>query len=157
MADFNNNTFIKDDDWMTPLSAWEDIKHIIPSDKEIWEAFYGDGQSGHHLENLGFNVIHKEVDFFKHNLGDIIVSNPPFSLVKDIMPKLLEIDKPFILLMPVSKIATQYFKIFKNKIQIVIPSKRINFLKNTDKKSNCNFDCFYYCYKINLEDDITWL
>ena len=158
MADFKTNTFIKDDDYMTPISAWEDIKHIIPTDKVIWEAFYGDGKSGTNLEKLGFNVIHREIDFFKNNLGEIIVSNPPFSLVKDIMPKLLEIDKPFILLMPVSKIATQYFKIFKNKIQIIIPSKRINFIKNTlTKKSSCNFDCFYYCYKIGLENDITWL
>ena len=23
--------------------------------------------------------------------------------------------------------------------------------------NRCNFDCFYYCYKIGLEKDITWL
>ena len=107
---------------------------------------------------MGYDVIHNHNDFFLSNEGEIIVSNPPFSLVKEIVPKLIELDKPFILLMPVSKIATQYFKSFKNKVQIIIPDKRINFVKNgTEHKNRCNFDCFYYCYKIGLEDDITWL
>ena len=115
-------------------------------------------ESGEHLTKLGFETIHKEIDFFESDEGEIIVSNPPFSLVKKIVPKLIELDKPFILLMPVSKIATQYFKPLKNKVQIIIPEKRINFIKNgNEKTSNCNFDCFYYCYKIELEEDITWL
>jgi hypothetical protein len=156
--DFSTKSFIRHDDYMTPKSAWENIKEYIPKDKVIWESFFGDGESGSHLQELGFEVIHKEVDFFENNLGEIIVSNPPFSLVKKIMPRLLELDKPFILLMPVSKIATQYFKPFKNKIQVIVPDKRINFIKNgIEKTSNCNFDCFYYCYKIGLENDITWL
>jgi len=158
MADFTTKTFIKHDDYMTPFSAWDNIKEYIPKDKVIWEAFYGDGESGEHLTKLGFKTIHKEIDFFESDEGEIIVSNPPFSLVKKIVPKLIELDKPFILLMPVSKIATQYFKPLKNKVQIIIPEKRINFIKNgNEKTSNCNFDCFYYCYKIELEQDITWL
>jgi len=158
MADFSNKTFIKHDDWMTPKHAWEDIKQYIPRDKIIWEAFMGDGKSGEYLEEMGLNVIHNSNDFFESNEGDMILSNPPFSLVKQIVPRLIELDKPFILLMPVSKIATQYFKSFKDKIQIIIPPKRINFVKNgTEKKDRCNFDCFYYCYKIELENDITWL
>jgi len=156
--DFNCKSFSKHDDYMTPKHAWEDIQQYIPKDKVIWEAFYGDGESGNYLQELGFKVIHKEVDFFESDEGEIIVSNPPFSLVKKIVPRLIELDKPFILLMPVSKIATQYFKPFKNKIQIIIPDKRINFIKNgNEKTSNCNFDCFYYCYKMNLPRDIIWL
>ena len=161
MAGFHTKTFIKHDDYMTPESAWINIKHLIPADKVIWEAFYGDGKSGQYLENLGFNVIHKEVDFFKHNLGDIIVSNPPFSLCKDIMKRLSELDKPFILILPCSKICTSYMReYFKDDkdLQIIIPRKRIQFVKNGNELSNkCNFDCFYYCYKINLNKDIMWL
>jgi len=158
MATFNNNSFITHDDYMTPRYAWDNIKEYIPADKEIWEAFYGDGVSGTHLENMGFNVIHQPVDFFENDLGEIIVSNPPFSLVKKIMPRLLESDKPFILIMPSSKINTQYFRPWRNKgIQIIIPPKRIQFIKNGNENSNnCNFDCFYYCYKMNLPNDIVW-
>ena len=46
MAGFTAKTFTKHDDYMTPKSAWENIKQYIPKDKVIWEAFYGDGQSG---------------------------------------------------------------------------------------------------------------
>ena len=159
MAGFNTKTFIKHDDYMTPKYAWENIKQFIPRDKVIWEAFYGDGKSGTYLKELGFNVIHEEVDFFDNDLGDIIISNPPFSLSKEIMNRLYEIDKPFILIFPSSKINTQYFRKWKDKgIQIIIPRKRIQFIKDGNELQNkCNFDCFYYCYKMNLEKDIIWL
>jgi len=165
MASFNTKTFTKHDDYMTPKHAWEDIKQYIPKDKLIWEAFYGNGDSGKYLTELGFNVIHQDVDFYEHNLGEVIVSNPPFSDCKRIMKRLAELDKPFILIMPSSKINTSYFRDnFKDKgVQIIIPPKRIHFLKLVDGKtpdnykSSCNFDCFYYCYKIGLDRDIVWL
>jgi hypothetical protein len=165
MAGFHTKTFLKHDDYMTPKSAWENIQHLIPKDKIIWEAFYGDGKSGKYLEELDFDVIHKEVDFFTNNLGDIIISNPPFSQSKEILKRLKELDKPFILILPSSKINTQYVREnYKNSdLQIIIPRKRIHFEKQIDGeipenwKNACYFDCFYYCYKMNLEKDITWL
>tara|TARA_R110001632_G_scaffold65860_1_gene155800 strand:- start:257 stop:739 length:483 start_codon:yes stop_codon:yes gene_type:complete len=159
MAGFQTKTFKKDDDYMTPKYAWENIQHLIPKDKVIWEAFYGDGKSGTYLEELGFDIIHKEVDFFKNNLGDIIVSNPPFSKSKEILKRLKELDKPFILILPSSKINTQYVREnYKNtELQIIIPIKRIAFNKNGEQTKSSNFDCFYYCYKMNLEKDIIWL
>ena len=165
MAAFQTNTFIKHDDYMTPKSAWDDIKQYIPKDKLIWEAFYGDGVSGQYLREMGFNVIHEDIDFYENDLGDVIVSNPPFSDAKRVMKRLALLDKPFIIIMPSSKINTSYFReTFMNKdIQIIIPRKRIHFTKlvngvmPVDFKSSCNFDCFYYCYKIGLTKDITWL
>ena len=167
MATFTHKTFEKYDDYMTPKSAWEDIKEYIPYDKVIWEAFYGNGDSGRYLTELGFNTIHEEIDFFKEDRGDIVVSNPPFSMCPQIFERMVELNKPFILIMPSSKINTQYFrKIFAKNvdpIQIIIPKKRIQFIKTIDGevpegyKSCCNFDCFYYCWKMNLSRDIIWL
>lgn len=165
MATFTHKTFIKHDDYMTPKSAWEDIKDYIPKDKVIWEAFYGDGESGKYLTELGFNTIHEEVDFFENNLGEIIISNPPFSLSKEVLTRLKELGKPFVMILPSSKINTQYFrKLFaEENIQIIIPRKRIHFVKlvNGEKpegwKNACNFDCFYYCWKMELPKDIIWL
>jgi hypothetical protein len=56
-------------------------------------------------------------------------------------------------------INTQYIrKLFKNdKLQIIIPKKRIQFNKLVngvipDNFSNrCNFDCFYYCWKMDVK------
>ena len=164
MAGFHMKTFIKHDDYMTPKYAWENIQRYIPRDKIIWEAFYGDGKSGEYLQELGFNVIHEPLDFFENDLGDIIVSNPPFSKIKEILKRLIILDKPFILILPSSKINTSYFREWKEKhLQIIIPIKRIHFNKkingeNPNKLENaCNFDTFYYCYKMNLPNDIMWL
>ena len=159
MAGFHTKTFKNDDEYYTPKHAWTAIEQYIPKDKVIWEAFYGDGSSGTFLREMGFETICEDVDFFDNDLGDMIMSNPPFSKCKEIMPRLALTDKPFILIMPSSKINTNYFRDnFKDKnIQIIIPRRRIHFIKNNNHTTKCNFDCFYYCYKIGLENDITWL
>lgn len=167
MAGFHTKTFLKHDDYMTPKYAWENIKDYIPKDKVIWEAFYGDGVSGSYLKELGFNVIHEPIDFFTEDRGDILVSNPPFSKSKEVLTRLKELGKPFIMILPSSKINTQYVRsLFSNtddKLQIIIPRKRIHFLKQVNGvvpegwKNACNFDCFYYCWKMNLPRDIVWL
>ena len=167
MATFTHEGFLKHDDYMTPKYAWENIQQYIPKDKVIWEAFMGDGKSGEYLKELGFDVIHNDNDFFESNEGDVVVSNPPFSKSKDILNRLKELDKPFILILPSPKICTSYFrenfKSTDSQLQIIIPRKRIHFTKHIDGKpidgwkNACNFDCFYYCYKMNLPRDIMWL
>ena len=162
MANFTNKTFTNFDDWMTPKSAWEDIKQYIPNDKVIWESFYGNGQSGKYLTELGFKVVHLDIDFFSNDCGDIVVSNPPFTLKEEVISRLVALDKPFILIMPSSTINTQYVRRhLKDKLQIMIPRRRIQFDKMVDGKieesGRCNFDCFYYCYKMGLKNDIVFL
>ena len=80
------------------------------------------------------------------------------------MKRLLVLDKPFILILPSSKINTSYFREWRDKhLQIIIPRKRIQFDKLVNgvrpekNKNSCNFDCFYYCYKMNLPQDLLWL
>tara|TARA_Y100000592_G_C5370966_1_gene268501 strand:+ start:55 stop:567 length:513 start_codon:yes stop_codon:yes gene_type:complete len=169
MASFHTKTFQNHDDYMTPKKPWEDLKNYIPEKfKIIYEPFYGDGKSGDNLKEIfpDREIIHENIDFYKYSKilkYDMILSNPPFSDAKKIMNHLIEIDKPFILLMPSSKINTSYLRAWKNKkIQIIIPRKRIQFIKMkngeyVEGKNSCNFDCFYYCYKMELPSDIIWL
>ena len=164
MAGYEPHTFTKYDDYMTPKIAWENISHFIPKDKVIWECFFGDGKSGEYLREMGFVVIHKEIDFFASNEGDILISNPPFTKKKEIFTRLFELDKPFIMLCSQSLLFTQYFqKIMKNNsLQIIIPRKRIQFSKIVNGEyvftgNRCNFDCLYYCYKMDLPKDIIFL
>jgi hypothetical protein len=149
---------------MTPKYTWENIIEYIPKDKVIWECFYGDGKSGEDMIELGLNVIHEPIDFFKENRGDILVSNPPFSKKQEVFTRLKLIDKPFIMICPSSMINTKYIReLFSdsNHLQIIIPKKRIQFIKRKDGENvlngRCNFDCFYYCYKMNLDKNIIWL
>jgi hypothetical protein len=165
MAGFNTKTFSKHDDYMTPKTAWSNINHLIPKNKIIWEAFYGDGKSGKYLEELGHKVIHEKIDFFKNDLGEIIITNIPFSMKKEVLTRLKELGKPFILIMPTATLITQYvrtlFSKTTDKLQIIIPRKRIQFTKIQNGKeiieNKCNFDCYYFCWKMNLPRDIIWL
>ena len=90
----------KHDHYVTPDYAWDWIRPYIPADKKVWEAFYCDGKSGQYLTSLGLDVVHKDVDFFENDLGEVIVSNPPFSKKKEVYTRLRELDKPFIMISP---------------------------------------------------------
>ena len=156
---------VKHDEYMTPPYAWENIAHFLPKDKILYEPFYGDGKSGEILRGLGLQVIHEDTDFFTNTHDfDYICSNPPFSKLKEIFATLKDIGKPFVVIAPCSKLTTKYFsKLFAREIQIIIPPKRIHFEKLVDGKpiegwkSRCSFDCFYYCWKMNLPADLVWL
>lgn len=152
--------FNKDDDYMTPKEVWESISHLIPKDKILWECFYGDGKSGEYLQDLGFKVEHHKIDFFNDPpfKYDILVSNPPYSIKPKVFKRLAEIDKPFMMLVPVSTMTKKFLKTyFQDKIQIVIPKSRIHFIKNGLQTKASWFDTLWVCYKMNLEKDITFL
>lgn len=153
-----------DDEYNTPKELWENIKEYLPGkDVVVWEAFYGNGKSGTILSDLGCTVIQSNVDFFGDNKmlidkADMIISNIPFSKKKEILTKLKELDKPFIIIMPASTMFTQYLSdTFKNELQIIVPKNRMHFEKNGVVLKRTSFDSCYYCYKMNLKKDITWL
>lgn len=145
------------DNFYTQKKDWENIKQFIPTDKKIWSPFYGDGKQKEYFKELGFNIIHEDEDFFSNNKGDIIIDNPPFSIKKQILERCTELEKPFILIMPFEVINYQYFKKFQNDIQIIIPNKRMNFIKPNGEIKKFNYDCSYFCYKMNLPKDLIFL
>ena len=148
----------KDDEYMTPKHAWEDIAQFIPRDgRVLWEPFYGDGASGAHLRELGFTVVHQPLeDFFACEHGDIVVSNPPFSLKRQVLERLVKLQKPFVLLMPAQTLHTLYIRSVEG-LQIIVPRKRIQFGKEGKQTNKCNFDCLYFCWRMGLPRDITLL
>ena len=156
-------------DYETQKGTWESIIDYIPKDKIIYEPFYLNGNSKKYLTELGVpekNIIHKNIDFYQ-NVNkldfDLIVSNPPFRDKKKILKLLYDLDKPFILLLPISTISKKYFqKLFKNKVQMLIPYKRTNFdqyNKQTNEKikSNVYFDTAFICYKMEFKSDLIFL
>lgn len=147
----------KDDDYMTPKAVWESIQEYLPKDKVIWEAFYGDGTSGKHLKDLGFNVIHENIDFFLENRGDLIVSNPPFSRKKEVLHRLRQLGKPFVLVLPAATLGTKMLRELFPDIQVIIPNGRIQFVKDGKQTSGVWFASFLYCWKMGLPRDIIFL
>jgi hypothetical protein len=159
----NIMSFVNDvdaDNYSTSKKGWEIIKDFIPKDKVIWCPFYCDGKQKDYFEEMGFNVIHEDEDFFQNNKGDIIIDNPPFSKMKDICIRLKELDKPFILIAFSKVILLKWFqKLFKDHLQIIIPFTRPTFthFKNPTKGYTPPFGVQYYCYKMNLPKDLIWL
>ncbi len=150
----------ENDNYTTDKKGWENIKSYIPNDKKIWAPFYCDGKQKEYFKDMGYDIIHEDRDFFSYNPEyDIIIDNPPFSKLRPILERLKELDQPFILIMPSSKINAVWFQnLFKEYLQIIIPTKRISFTHlNPDIPFNFNWGTYYYCYKMNLDKDLIFI
>ena len=158
-------SFVQDkdsDNYITNKYEWERIKDYIPTDKIIWSPFYCDGKQKEYFKELGYDIIHEDKDFFSYTPEyDLLIDNPPFSKKNEILIKLNDLDKPFILICPSMLLSYKYFQTnFKDKnIQLIIPYKRMNFKHLNSNKKNYSppFASFYYCYKMNLPKDIIFL
>jgi len=157
-----------DDGYNTPHHCFEDIIDFIPNREKlvVYEPFILNNKystSKASLLSLDFKKVIGETtyDFFEmyDKLEyDIIISNPPFSIKNKIFKLLKQIDKPFILIVPVSIITKEYFmKDYKDQYQIIIPKKRIQFIRDNVQLKRCWFDCVYIAYKMNLPKDINYL
>ena len=160
-SDYQPTTF---DDFFTKEETWKQIAKYIPKDKVISMPFYSPYSKcnewlGKYIDN---KIIYQDEDFFEFDRGNLVCDNPPFSIKKDVINKLVERDRPFMLIVPVSTICYNYCKILKN-IQILIPQKRVSYLKCDkngtvkDHQKNCAFESIILCWKMNLEKDITFM
>ena len=149
------------DNYATDKLGWEIIKPYIPTDKIIWSPFYCDGKQKEYFKEMGYDIIHKDEDFFTYVPEyDILIDNPPFSIMKEVCYKLKELDKPFILVAFSKVILMKWFqKLFKDHLQVIIPFTRPTFTHLTNPKKGYTppFGVQYYCYKMNLSKDLTFI
>jgi len=149
------------DNYATDKSGWEKIEKYIPKEKLIWSPFYCDGKQKEYFEEMGYNIIHEDKDFFSYIPEyDICVDNPPFSKMKEICIRLKEIDKPFIMVAFSKVILMKWFqRLFKDDLQVIIPFTRTTFTHLTNPKKGYTppFGVMYYCYKMNLPKDLIFL
>lgn len=149
------------DNYATDESAWEMIKLYIPKDKVIWAPFVCDGKQKGYFKNMGFDIIHDNLDFFSYTPDyEIIIDNPPFSIIKEVCVKLKELDKPFIIIARSNLLLTKWFRrIFKEHLQVIIPDKSPTFthLDKPKKGYVPPFGTFFYCYRMDLPSDMIFL
>lgn len=152
-----NSKYSLNDEYYTTFKIWESIRDYIPKNKIIWECFYSpNSKSATHLRNLGFEVVWKDVDFFTNNYGDILVSNMPFSKKKEVLTRLKQLDKPFIMLFPTASIQTKFFKnLFENdKIQIILPTEKLHYEGDSTHPRGASFYSCFICYKMDFDKDV---
>lgn len=117
------------------------------------------------FEALGLNVNYGHIstgqDFFNYDvpLGDIVVSNPPFSKRDMIFERLYQMNVPFALVMNFnglfdSKKRANLFR--QHRIELLIPYGRMKFFRQgTDILNSPNFQSIYVCSGL-LDNQITF-
>lgn len=182
----NNKTFInmnrKNDECYTrQIEADKLVNYlfnhkIINIEQKIWLPFNDyKGSIYKALKKKGFkHLLTNRKDFYekieeKFNF-DIIISNPPFSGRSKLFLKLMELDKPFILLQPIMffnngtciKILTKYgakfggicpsYRMtFDRNFGFLCPNKNMGFvINNVERKSTSAFYSFWLCFKTKI-------
>lgn len=153
------------DEVFTPFYAVEPLLKYVPKDKVIWMPFDEEWSAYYQLftEN-GYKCIRSSLaegqNFFTYEPKehyDIIISNPPFSKKDEVLQRLDELGKPFMILLPTNSLQGQkrFQTCFKNGIQYLGFDKRIdyhtNFNFNTYTKGN-HFSSAYFCRDILPRD-----
>ena len=155
------------DEYYTQPQMWDKIIDLLDKDKIIFEAFYGDGHTYKYFHTNGYKIIgEKGMDFFSDKgmeylqRCDYVVSNPPFSKKYKILKTIVEYQKPFILILPLSSVNTLSFRDCfdgkMNHVSLLIPKGRMKFIKDGNVKKSPSFETCFVCYKM-LADKLVFL
>ena len=143
----------RNDHLETEYESWQQLADFLPLPPHLWMPFYGSGKCARDMAGLGFHdVIHeKGVDFFKCTPPPpryLLVDNPPFSLRRQILQRLVGQKRSFILILPLPTLGTRYMSnIMKEEgrdFKVIIPPSRMRF---SGKKASPPFACVYLCYR----------
>lgn len=144
----------KNDERYTPKEAIYPILKYLNKNKTYWECTdFGDSNIRKVLVENGFKVIatkREEVDFLKDDPKfkfDVIITNPPYSIKNEFIKRCYELEKPFMLLLPITALeGKERNKLYKEKgIELIVLNKRINFMK---EKKNVWFNTSWFCHNI---------
>lgn len=136
------------------------INNIIDSNTKIWLPFndYQASNISKALLDGGYtNQKLTKDDFYSLNEScDIIISNPPFSKRTKLFTRLMELDKPFILLQPIQAFNNNSFiKMLcqhSDDFGFLCPKNRTGFIVNgLEKDKKTAFYSFWLCYKTKIK------
>jgi len=165
MANFKDSkSFQVFDDYYTPTWVWELIKPLVQKEKVIWEACMLGAVNSDSIKtwkDWGYQVVG---DISWNMLDcpipecDMIITNPPFETVvkKKVLQRLMEIDKPFIIIMNSLNLHSKYFQniLDLDHIQVIHPSVKLHYQKNGDvEEKKTSFYSSFVCYKMELPNN----
>jgi len=149
------------DDYYTPAWAWEKIKHLVPPKATIWECCMLGATKSKSMEtwkSFGFEVVGDTTwNVLTCDVPDcdLIITNIPFetNIKKAILKRLMEIGKPFIIIMNSCNVYSNYFHEIMDmeNTQIIVPRGKLHFCKDGEiEKKNTSFYSVFVAYKMNL-------
>lgn len=157
-AYLSSNKTAAGDECYTPLYAVTPIVKYIPPTAVIWCPFDEEWSAyAKVFRSYGYKVITSHIsegkDFFEYepDYYDIIISNPPFSLKDKVLERLYQLNRPFMILLPVATLQGQRrFQLFKHGLQLLVFDKRIGFhTKSMDETAESpHFGSMYFCRDI---------
>ena len=146
------------DNYETPNDILDIILKYISKETRLYDPFYCHGTSGNRMRSRGYSCIHEDKDFYDDRPSkqdyDIIVSNPPYSDLKQVFRTLKKINKPFAMLVPIEAIARKYF-IFDQNVQLIVIKKNVHFIRDGKRMNRPmrNLLC-WVCVDMKLHSDI---
>ncbi len=149
------------DEFYTPAYAIEPILKYLKPNSTIWCPFdLPESLFVKKLTEAGHNVIATHIaigqDFFTTPVPkcDYVISNPPYSVKVEVLERLFEIGKPFMMLVGIIGLfeSQRKFHLFKNnEFEIMYLSLRVAYFKDyTEQKLSGSppFSSVYVCAKV---------
>jgi hypothetical protein len=95
-----------------------------------------------HLKAGGYKVAEWDGDFLSDAPPDydIVVTNPPFSLADKFLQRANYLNKPWCMLLPITKLGARQCRKWLHGVEIIFPSRRIDF---TGKKAPWFYSAWY--------------
>ncbi len=156
------------DQYYTPKWVWEKLKNLVPKEYVIWEACMLNATNSKSIEiweEMGYKVIGNTTwDILTCEIPkcDIIITNIPFGteIKKNILKRLMQINKPFIIIMNICNTFSNYFREIMDleNTQIIIPRGKLHYQIDGEKENkNTSFYTCFVAYKMNLKTNQLWV
>lgn len=142
------------------VDVLRDVIPIAPYKRfRIWECAMGQGKILNCLDSMDFDVRGTDLvgSAFTMNFlaettpfqFDCIVTNPPFSLKRKFYEKCREYEVPFALLIP-ADYSGWIIKAVQDGAEKIIPTRRIDYITPTNKKSSSQFHSMWLTWGMNI-------
>jgi len=154
------------DEFYTPPYAIEPLLPFVPKSKVVWCPF--DTERSHIPRMIRENgnvciATHLEIgfDFFETScLGEVIISNPPYSMKNEVFEMLFNLRRPFAMLVGIAGLfeSKRRFRMFRdNQFEMMYFNKRISYFKSYDDQKpalNPPFSSAWVCSGLLPESNL---
>jgi hypothetical protein len=154
----------RSDVFQTPEIALQPLLQFIPKEYRIWEPASANGNIVNFFTSNNYNIIGSDitqgVDFFNNEKEfDCIITNPPYSIKDKWIDRCYKLNKPFMLLLPITALEGKFRqKMYsENGIQLILFNKRINYETPSGNGSGAWFSSAWFCYGFNLPNQLNFI